>query len=309
MQMDAAATGALPREQKDPSLLLDLLLQALVGVGILGAGLWFGYQRWIAPRSALDLHAKGLLALLVLTLMGGLIGSPFWWFDEPRSFSWDLPPLASRMLSAAGLSFVVGTFLTLQRPSARRIRLILIMLAVYLAPLVAAILLFHLDRFDFSAPISYAFFAIAGGMTLATLWYLLRRAPILDEAPHDHSPTHPFTHGWLALVAALTLVWGLALFATDSGPAPWIWVWSGDLLTSRLIGVMLLAIAAGALASLRHADSARVMLAVVLTYGMGLALAGLWNVTVARPLPLGYVLVFGALALGSAGLLVRRPAA
>jgi len=71
--------------------MLDLLLQALVGVGILGAGLWLGYRRWIRPRaSALGPQGNGLLALIVLTLMGGLIGSPFWWFDEARSFAWDL---------------------------------------------------------------------------------------------------------------------------------------------------------------------------------------------------------------------------
>jgi len=287
--------------------LLDLLLQALVGVGILGAGLWLGYRRWIKPRQhALGIQARGLLALLVLTLMGGLIGSPFWWFDEARSFAWDLPPLASRMLAAAAVSFVVGTYLALQRPNAQRVRLVLIMLAVYLAPLVAAIGLFHLDRFDLAAPITYAFFAIAGGMTLAALWYVLRQPAVLAEQPGDSVPARPAVRAWLAIVAALAAAWGLALLATDSGPVPLLWVWPGDLLTSRLIGVMLLAIAAGGATAPPSADAARVMLAVILTYGLGLALAALWNVLISRPVPLAYAVVFGTIALGSGALLARR---
>jgi hypothetical protein len=89
----------------------------------------------------------------------------------------------------------------------------------------------------------------------------------------------------------------------------YIWVWSGDLLTSRLLGVMLLAIGVGALTSRRYADVARVMLATALTYGLGVALTGLWNVLLGQPIIVSYVVVFGLLFLGSAGLLlVDRPA-
>lgn len=75
--------------------------------------------------------------------------------DHPSSFSWDLPPLASRMLAAAGWAFGVATLAALQRPVPHRTGLL--MLATYLAPLLAAVLLFHLDPY---APITYAFFAI-----------------------------------------------------------------------------------------------------------------------------------------------------
>ena len=47
----------------------------------------------------------------------------------------------------------------LHRPVPRRMRLVMLMLAVYLAPLPTAPL-FHLDRFDPAAPITYAFFAL-----------------------------------------------------------------------------------------------------------------------------------------------------
>ena len=66
---------------------------------------------------------------------------------------------------------------------------------------------------------------------------------------------------------------------------------------------MLLALSAGALISLREAATARMMLWMSLTYGAGLALASLWNVLAARPVPWSYVVVFGLIALGSAVLL------
>jgi hypothetical protein len=284
-------------------VMLDLLLQFL-GIFFLLGGLWFGYHRWIKPHAEqLDFQGRGLLFLVVLTLMGGFVGSPFWWLDEARSFSWDLPPLASRMLAAAGWSFVVGSYLALRHPSRRRIHLVVLLLVVYLVPLVAIILAFHLDYFDFRAPITYAFLAIAGGMSLASLWYLLRFPQALPVTPADDIPASAPVSLWLTLIAVVTAVWGLALFLSDSGPSRWVWVWPGDLLTSRLIGVMLLAIAAGAVSSRLYAGAARLMLAFTATYGLGVAAAGLWNALAGRPIPLAYVLVFSAIFAGSALLL------
>jgi hypothetical protein len=90
-----------------------------------------------------------MLLLCVVTLVGGLLGSTGWWTDDPRSFSWDLPPLASRMLASAGWAFGVATLAALHRPVPRRTRLVMLMLAVYLAPLLVTAPLFHLDRFDY----------------------------------------------------------------------------------------------------------------------------------------------------------------
>jgi hypothetical protein len=43
---------------------------------------------WLLPRKgSLDLAQRGVLLLLIVTLVGGFVGSPFWWIDEPRSFS------------------------------------------------------------------------------------------------------------------------------------------------------------------------------------------------------------------------------
>ena len=281
----------------------DLLLQVF-GLVLLLAGTGFGYWRWIKPHDdALDVQGKGLLLLVILMVVGGFVGSPFWWADEARSFSWDLPLLASRMLAAAGWSFVVVGVAVLERPTYRRLRLVLLLLFVYLFPLAIAAPLFHRERFDPSAPITYAFFAIVILMLVSTAWYLLRQPPIFPDQAQDLERPSPGTRVWLLAVAAVTGLWGLALIVTDNGPSALIWVWPGDLLTSRLIGVMLLTIAAGALYSRPARGTTRPMLAMILTYGLGLALAGLSMALIGKPVKLSYVLVFGLIFLVSALLL------
>ena len=280
------------------------LIFQIAGLILLIAGLGGGYWRWIKPyQASLTWQGKGLLLLVILTLMGGFIGSPFWWLDDSRSFSWDLPPLASRMLASAGWAFVVVCFLALQRPTFRRLRLVLILLLVYLLPLAVAIVLFHLDRFDPSAPITYAFFTIVILMVITTTGYLLWQPPVITDDARDQVPASQGVRYWLVIVAVICGLWGGALFVTDRGPSPLIWVWVGDLLSSRLIGVMLLAIAAGAITSFRWADAGRLMMIVTLTYGIGLVLASLWNIGGGKPVPFSYLGVFGGIALISAILL------
>jgi hypothetical protein len=286
-------------------MMLDLLWQISGGILLVGGVVW-GYRRWVAPHAALGIQGKGLLMLVVLTFAGGFLGSPFWWLDLAQSFAWDLPPLASRMLAVAGWSFAVVCFIALQRPTRRRIRLVLILTAVYLAPLALAIFLFHLNRFDFTAPITYGFFVIASGMMAATLWYLWRQPPTMSDDSLDSQPSSAPVKGWLAVVAALTALWGLALFLADSGPSDLIWVWPGDLLTSRLIGVMLLTIAAGSVFSLRFADASWMMLWLSLTYGLGLTLASLWGAPAGGPIKASYAVVFGAVFVGSAVVLALK---
>lgn len=278
---------------------MELFFQ-LVGLALLLAGLWAGYQRWVQPHaSSLGWQGRGLLLLVILTLAGGFIGSPFWWLGDARSFSWELPPLASRMLASAGWAFVVVCWLVLERPTDRRLRLVLLLLFVYLSPLAVAAPLFHLDRFDPAAPITYAFFAIVVLMTVSTLWYLLRQPRLFPDAAADLRPPAPSVRGWLGIVAIVTALWGLALLITDNGPSPLVWVWPGDLLTSRLIGVMLLTIAAGSLYSLNALGLARPMLAMNAVYGLGLSIASLWNLLAGKPIKPSYALVFGIVFLVS----------
>ena len=276
---------------------MEFLIQA-AGLFLLLGGMWFGYQQWVRPYDAtLTLPARGLLILMVATLMGGFIGSPFWWADQEWSFSWDLPPLASRMLGAAGWSFFVVTLLALRRPTYRRLRLILLLLFVYLVPLTIVILLFHLDRFDFRAPITYGFFAIVIPMDIAATAYLLRQPQIIPDATRDTLPSAMVIQVWLLIVATITALWGLALLVTDSGPLRFIWAWSGDLLTSRLIAVMLLTITFGALYAFRYAATARMMLGMIGVYSLGLTVAAVWNSLYDLPIQPLYTAVFGIILI------------
>jgi hypothetical protein len=280
----------------------DVILQALVGLGFLGLGVWWCYRRWIAPRAAsVSLNGRGLLLLVSVTLMGGFIGSPFWWYGEPRAFAWRLPPLAGRMLASAGWSFAVVSFLALERPARRSLRLALLLLATYLAPLAAAILIFHRNRFDPAAAITYVFFLIVGSMVAVTGWYWFR-FPV-DWKDETAQPARATVRGWLFISAGVMAAWGLALFASDTGSLPLVWAWPGDLLTSRLIGVMLLTIAAGSAYAAQDRATAQPMLAMTLTYGLGVCAASLWNALAGKPVPLGYAVGFAGLALGSAAFL------
>ena len=278
----------------------------LLAAVLLGSTMWLAYRKWVRPHKDLDWQQRGALLLTLLAFAGGLLGSPFWWLDEPRSFAWDLPPLASRMLASAGLSFFVLCLLALQRPTFRRIRLVMLLLFVYLAPLATAIFLFHLDRFDPALPITYTFFATAIVMTVASTWYLVRPSrAILADTQGDTVASDALVKVWLSAVTLVTGVWGLALFITDRGPSDLIWVWPGDLLSSRLIGAMLLTIAAGSAYSLRNAKLSQVMMATTSVYSLGLAIASLWNVVAGKPIKLAYLVGFGVIFVVSVFLQVR----
>lgn len=277
----------------------DLLFQFLglfLLLAVVGGG--YGLLRHRHP-GRLTSAQQTIVVLTLLTLGGGFIGAIPRWLDVAVSFAWDLPPLASRLLAAAGWAFALACGLALRHPTQRHLRLIMLMLMVYLLPLAVAILLFHLDRFDPAAPITYAFFAVVGVMTLAALWFYWRPVGVVAETPADRRPPKAMVQGWLGLVALLTGVWGLALFVTHQGPSPLLWLWPQDLLASRLIAVMLLTIATASLYSLRSATLARTTVAMTLLYGVGGVIAALWNALAGKPIPLAYVIAFGLLALGS----------
>lgn len=288
--------------------MFDLFLQIL-GLAALLAGIYIGYRRWIMPRiEILSMQGRGLLLLLILTMMGGFIGSVGWWVDDPRTFSWDIPPLAGRMLASAGWAFGVSCLMALNRPTYKRVRLILWMLFVYLVPLAGAIILFHLDYFDPRAPIVYAFFILVITMVVAASWYLNRQPEILPQDDQADSSSSGLVRSWFTLIVLITGFWGTALFITDSGPIKSIWVWAGDLLSSRLIGAMLLTIAAGAWYSRDSADAARVMGAAIFTYAVGLALASVWGALFGLPVAVSYLTVFGVIGVISGLLLISDKA-
>jgi hypothetical protein len=287
---------------------MNNILVQFVGLLFLIVLTGWGYWRWIRPYPSISNEAKGLLLLILLTMAGGLIGSTGWWIDDRSAFPWDLPPLASRLLAVAGWAFGAAAWMTLRHPVRSRLYLILLMLFTYLAPLAAAIVLFHLDRFDFLQPIATAFFILVALLLLPTLWYLVRRPVVLPADEHDFQPPASGVRVWLILVAIVTGLWGAALFSTDQGGVAAVWVWSGDLLTSRLIAVMLLTLMVAAIYSLRAKQAAQVTLATVTVYGLGAALASLWNALADKPVPGLYVLVFGSMGVISLLLMWRKAA-
>lgn len=152
-----------------------ILMLALALAFLLG-GLWIGWLRWARPyQRDMIASCQSMLALTIVTVAGGLIGSLFWWMDAKASFPWTLSPLASRMLASAGVGFATAGIFALERRQDRLIRLYLVLLTTYLAPLIVVIILFHLDRFNWRAPVTYAFFLIAIGMTAAALWNPARK--------------------------------------------------------------------------------------------------------------------------------------
>jgi hypothetical protein len=266
---------------------------------------WGGYYVWIRPHGgAGGVQGTAMLLLIILTMSGGFIGAFSWWMDIPGSFAWDLPPLAGRMLGVAGWCFAFAAFMSLQHPSRRRVRLVLLMLAVYLTPLLVALLLFHLQRLDFAAPITYAFLLVVILLSAGALWFLLRQPIILSATPRDTAVARRSVRVWLVVVAVIVGLWGVALFLTDQGPSGEIWAWPGDGLTNRLIAAMLMTIAVSALLNCPYADVAQIMLGVTWLYGMGLGLASAWNRLAGKPIKLSYLVVFGAIGLGSAVLLL-----
>jgi hypothetical protein len=103
-------------------------------------------------------------------------------------------------------------------------------------------------------------------------------------------------------------LWGLALFVTDVGPVPLVWVWPGDPLSSQLIGVMLLTVSAAALYGMRSVDVARVSLVLMLVYGAGVVAGTLSLASVGAPLRPAYLVVFAVVAAVSAVLLFAERA-
>lgn len=283
---------------------MDLLVQVLFGVVALGVLVGWTYRSAVrSRRDTLDARGRATLALIALTACGGALGSTGWLFDDPRSFSWDLPPLASRMLGVAGIAFAVLASHALRRPTWTRVSLVLLSLVVYLAPLAFAALFQHLARFDPRAPITYAFFAVVAVMTGGAVALLARPSRALVRAHEPDERPERATRFVLGAAATVLLPWGAALFVTQDGPSRLVWVWRTDLLSTRLIAAMWLTLGVTSSLSLRSRVRARMALAFLAVYGTGAALAAAANQAFGKPIPWGYVTVLGT--LGAAAVSVQ----
>jgi hypothetical protein len=148
-----------------------LLVQFLGLFALLGLAAW-GYRHWISPHQV-GIQGRGMLLLSVVTLVGGLLGSTGWWIDDPRSFSWDLPPLASRMLASAGWA--------------------LVMLLTIAVGAVYALRYADVSRVMLGVIGVYGF-----GIMLANLWNIFANKPV--------NPTYVAAFGIIFLVSAALLL-------------------------------------------------------------------------------------------------------
>jgi hypothetical protein len=268
-----------------------------IAAAVFMAALWLAWRRWW--NALTDIAPPARLTLIVTTI-GAAIGAPFWWADADASFAWNLPPLASRMLGAAAVAFAVAGLYALERPKPARASLHSLFTAVYLAPLAGAIILLHLDRFDFAAPITWGFFAAVAVLCITSVAGLR-----WTTAPR--TPMRRAERLWLLAAGALLGVWGLALFAAPDTAWPPVFNWAADPLTSRLIASMLLTLAVVFLAASR--DAALLPQAHLLgsTYGIGVVVAIGINVARGLPWPPLYLAAFGLLgAVCAIALLASR---
>ncbi len=272
-----------------------------VGVAILLAVLVVAYRRWRPHRPR---FGAGALHTLILSTVGGLIGAVFWWQDVDASFAWNLPPLASRMLGAAATAFGLAGVFALERPTVARARLHALVVAIYLLPLTIAVVALHLDRFDFSAPVSWGFFAAVGVLSLTSALALAA-----ERGSEARDPVPAIQSYWLLAAGVVFVLWGLALFVMPAAKFPLVFNWPSDPLTSRLIAAMLLTLGASSLVARR--DGTLLPQAHILSaaYGLGVVVAILPNIASGLPWPPLYLAAFTVVGVVSAGFLLtgRRP--
>jgi hypothetical protein len=149
---------------------------------------------------------------------------------------WPLSPVAARLLGASTTVSVVLSLLAaaVNRWSAARIPIVML-LSYRVLQLLAGML--HLERFDFTRPVTWNYFG-GGGLMLVILAYALVRGPTLGRpaAPAPPGGDRPLALGSLgALVLRAVAVVYFALGLTYlflGAQAGWLWLEGPGVLTS-----------------------------------------------------------------------------
>lgn len=274
-------------------------------VALLLAGTTVGRMVW---KRRLRLAGIAVLPglLIISTTIGGFVAAPFWWFDLPASFAWDLPPLESRMLSAASLAFGLTGLLVLRNPGQKICRFYTTLIAVSLVPLTLAAVIFDIERFDFKLPVTYCFFAIAMVLSTGSMSALFPPLEGVRAAEAVEPPMSTLRTGF-AFISAAFCVWGVALFAVPEELSGLWSLWPTDTLTSRLNAAMKLVLAAAFMMASRDRIQVVPALAFSSVYGFGVLAACLASLMRGDTAPLAHAALFGILGLMSTGLLVADP--
>jgi hypothetical protein len=247
----------------------------------------------ITRSERLYFAAVGVLALWV----------GFWGYIVPseveRALPFSVPPLHARFLGAvylSGLTIMVGALLA---RSWREIRLVPILTALWTGGL-AVISLFYLDRFDFSTPQPWVWFAAYVIYPLIAIGLAWRHRHVELGAEHDAELPAAVRSFLLILGLPLTVL-ALGLLVAPGALAD-AWPWPIDRLLAQIYSAPLLAYGVGSilLARQRTLLEARVVVAGLLVFTSGALLAsvihrGLFSAGDAED-----VLWFGFLALSTA---------
>lgn len=270
----------------------------VVAGAIFAVALAVGFRRWWSSGGKERGLARGVL---IVATVGGFVGAPFWWFNLPASFAWDLTPLASRLLAAAAVSFGLAGLVALERGGAAVRDMMTALVAIYLLPLAAFVLFLHTDRLDFSAPIAWGFVAAAVGLGCSALfavrtWQPARQAGV-DVDTYVAS---------IMLLAGLAIgLWGIAMLVQPAAPIRQAFPWPRDPLTARLIAAMLLTLGAALLWGRQDRQTAGIALLLAGAYGVGVVFACIPAFVYGTPFPRLYAAVFGLLAVVSVLLCAR----
>ena len=262
---------------------------------VLGMGLGEGILQRRMPMTGALQQAR-MLALLAG--VGGLVGAAAWGQNLPYAFAWALPPMAARFLAVAAVAFGLVALRAAWIGTVGHLRMVAVMLLVYLGPFAGAVLFLHLDRFDPTSPVAYAFFGVVVCMVIAALLTMIR-------VPYDE---RGLSSGMLGLVGSLAGLWGLVLFLWPSGPWPIMWPWPQDPLTTRLIAAMFLTIAAAChIAEGRQERRTAYILCFI--YGIGIALVEALALWLGKPGSWAYLLFWTFVAVEAVRGLVSERAA
>ena len=275
------------------SELAPFLIAALVlATAVAGAARW---RRQAADDPSLNSIVGG--TVLVLTTVVSLVAAPFWWLDLEGSFPWDLPPAASRLFAVAALAFGAAGVLAIERPTPRRTRLYLTMVAAYLCPLFVASI-FHSAVFDLTRVSTWLFFLVTGFLSLSAALELLRVYTVHPGLAATRLET-AVIQLWLVMIGLAMAGWSLALFLAPDTLYPAVFLWPDDALTSRAIGAMLLSIGVAALLAMQDAASSRMALLFAGVYGAGTICAFSLTKSFAFNPPLLYLIGIGGMGLVS----------
>jgi hypothetical protein len=221
-------------------------------------------------RSVVPVVALGLAVLTVALFVVGLpvVVAPG---RTDRYFAWTIDvPLTAAFLGACYWTAALFTLLSARERTWSQVRVVMPGILVAGALILVATLV-HLDRFATDTARAWIWVILYSGLVPGVLFLLALQRTAHAVDPPVRRPVEPWATVLLALMAAVLLLTGFALFAFPRTTGPW-WLWPVTELTARMIGAWLAAIGVTLVAVLREGDWTRVRAAMVYLAAVAAAL-------------------------------------